>query len=244
MLKTYESMALKKNEQGYFLAFSGGKDSQVIYHLAEMAGVKFRAVYNVTTIDPPAVVQFIREHYPEVRFERRSKEGFFVLVRKKGLPFRRSRWCCEMLKETGGDGMVKVVGVRCEESSRRAKLWKEFSVRTGGQAFLAPIAYWTTRNVWDFLNNFAKVPHCRLYDEGWTRIGCIGCCMASKGVKRFEFERYPRFERAYKLAAQHYLERRDKQGKQTTGLDQYWRTYMEDDTPQEQCTFSLNFDQS
>lgn len=30
-------------EEGYFLAFSGGKDSQCVYHLAKMAGVKFDA---------------------------------------------------------------------------------------------------------------------------------------------------------------------------------------------------------
>lgn len=138
--------------------------------------------------------------------------------------------------------MVKVVGVRCEESSRRAKLWKEFAVKLGGRAYLAPIAYWTTSNVWEFLNNVARVPHCCLYDEGFSRIGCIGCCMASKSVKRMQFERYPRFEHAYKLAAQHYLEamreRRKKQGRQTSDLEGYWRKYMECDTPKEQCTFS------
>ena len=38
---------------GYFVAFSGGKDSQCIYHLCEMAGVKFDAYYSVTSVDPP-----------------------------------------------------------------------------------------------------------------------------------------------------------------------------------------------
>ena len=35
------------------VAFSGGKDSQTVYHLAEAAGVDFEAVYSATTIDPP-----------------------------------------------------------------------------------------------------------------------------------------------------------------------------------------------
>ena len=47
--------------EGYYLAFSGGKDSQTIYHLAQEAGVKFDAHYNVTGIDPPELVYFIRE---------------------------------------------------------------------------------------------------------------------------------------------------------------------------------------
>ena len=46
-LKTFEP------PEGYFLAFSGGKDSQAVYHLAKMAGVKFDAHYSLTTVDPP-----------------------------------------------------------------------------------------------------------------------------------------------------------------------------------------------
>ena len=48
--------------EGYHLAFSGGKDSQCIYHLAQMAGVKFDAHYNMTSVDPPELIYFIREH--------------------------------------------------------------------------------------------------------------------------------------------------------------------------------------
>ncbi|GAH60807.1 unnamed protein product, partial [marine sediment metagenome] len=46
---------LQENEpvEGYYLAFSGGKDSVVIYDLAEKAGVKFDAHYCVSPIDPP-----------------------------------------------------------------------------------------------------------------------------------------------------------------------------------------------
>lgn len=53
-------------QEGYFLAFSGGKDSQCIYHLAKMAGVKFDAHYQVTSVDPPELVQFIKAQYPDV----------------------------------------------------------------------------------------------------------------------------------------------------------------------------------
>jgi len=39
---------------GYILCDSGGKDSYyTILELAKMAGVRYQAVYNVTTIDPP-----------------------------------------------------------------------------------------------------------------------------------------------------------------------------------------------
>ena len=35
------------------VCYSGGKDSDVILELAKMAGVKYRAIYKNTTIDPP-----------------------------------------------------------------------------------------------------------------------------------------------------------------------------------------------
>ena len=54
-------------EEGYYIAFSGGKDSQCIYHLAVEAGVKFDAHYNLTTVDPPELVRFIKDNYPNVK---------------------------------------------------------------------------------------------------------------------------------------------------------------------------------
>lgn len=65
-LRSFERKALQMHPEGYYLCFSGGKDSQVIYALAKMAGVKFHAYYNITTVDPPELVYFIRKEYPEV----------------------------------------------------------------------------------------------------------------------------------------------------------------------------------
>jgi len=50
--------------EGYFVAFSGGKDSIVTLELTRMAGVKHQAFYTCSSIEPPEVVQFIRQHYP------------------------------------------------------------------------------------------------------------------------------------------------------------------------------------
>ena len=49
LLRKAESMALRFYPKGYYLAFSGGKDSQALYHLAKMADVKFEPHYAVTT---------------------------------------------------------------------------------------------------------------------------------------------------------------------------------------------------
>ena len=57
-----ERLRLFEPKEGYYLAFSGGKDSQVIYHLAKESGVRFEANYNITGIDPPELVYFIRKY--------------------------------------------------------------------------------------------------------------------------------------------------------------------------------------
>ena len=56
---------------------------------------------------------------------------------------------------------------------------------------ISPIIHWTEKDVWEFLNDVVKVPHCLLYDEGWHRIGCIGCPMSAHKQKMIENERYP-----------------------------------------------------
>lgn len=108
-----------KNGEGYYLAFSGGKDSQCVYHLCKMAGVKFDAHYAITSVDPPELIYFIREHYPDVEFTRQhyndgKPEHYCADGRPKPItmwsliadhtlpPTRKVRYCCASLKEPGG----------------------------------------------------------------------------------------------------------------------------------------------
>ena len=113
-------------EEGYYLAFSGGKDSQCIYHLAKMAGVKFDAHYNVTSVDPPELIRFIKRNYPDVHWDYpRDRDGKVVTMwnlipRKQMPPTRLARYCCEWFKESSGEGRVTVTGVRWAESANRA----------------------------------------------------------------------------------------------------------------------------
>lgn len=122
LIKKAERLALKMQpEKGFWLAFSGGKDSQCIYHLAKLAGVKFEAHYAVTTLDHPELVYFIRREYPEVIWDHPKRTFLQLCLYKKMLPTMTARFCCAELKESAGAGFCTIIGVRKAESSRRAK---------------------------------------------------------------------------------------------------------------------------
>lgn len=104
LLQKSEALALRYSPKGFYLAFSGGKDSQALYHVAKLAGVKFEGHYSLTTLDPPELVRFIRNKYPDVIIDRPEMTFAQLCVKKKALPTRLMRFCCSVLKETRGAG--------------------------------------------------------------------------------------------------------------------------------------------
>jgi phosphoadenosine phosphosulfate reductase len=208
LLQAMEPKALELGpEHGYFLGFSGGKDSVVIKRLADMAGVKYKARYSVTTIDPPELLAFIREHHPEVEWLRQDK-AMMTRVVEKGLPTRIMRWCCAEYKEQGGDGLVKMFGIRAAESPRRRIQWQHITAwRKGEGVAVNPILLWSDSDVWEFIKA-EGIPYCKLYNEGMERLGCIGCPMARKRGREAEFERWPRYRKLWLNAARKLWDRR------------------------------------
>lgn len=121
LLQKAESLALKYDENGFFLAFSCGKDSQCLYHIAELAGVKFKAHFSATSCDPPQVIKFCKTQYPEVDIIKPSISIYDMAVKKGILPMRIVRWCCQVYKEGHGAGRVVLTGVRKAESVNRSR---------------------------------------------------------------------------------------------------------------------------
>lgn len=220
LLRKCEQMALDyDSDDGFYLAFSGGKDSQVLYHIAKMAGVKFKAHMNLTSIDPPEVIRFVKRNYPDVELIKPTM-SIYDMAKKKGvLPTMQIRWCCAGFKEMSGAGKVTLIGIRKAESTRRSKReeieissrkfsgnfdqWEEHKekmvtcVNGKDKILVSPIIYWTERDVWNFLNS-NKIEHCNLYDNGYKRIGCILCPMSSHRQKIREIKDYPHVARNWK----------------------------------------------
>ena len=115
LFRLFEDTAIRYHPDGYYLAFSGGKDSVVIYALAKMAGVRFKAHYHMTTVDPPELVWFIRSSFPEVSTDYPEYSMWNLIVKKQIPPVRTARYCCEVLNERGGEGCFTVTGVRWQE---------------------------------------------------------------------------------------------------------------------------------
>ena len=61
---------------------------------------------------------------------------------------------------------------------------------------LNPIIDWSTDEVWEFIHEY-NIPYCPLYDEGYKRLGCIGCPMGGTAQRMHEFERWPKYKDAY-----------------------------------------------
>ena len=227
LLRRAETLALRMSPDGYHLAFSGGKDSVALYHLAKMAGVKFKAHMQITTIDPPELMRFVRSQYPDVVLHRPEINIYKLIEKKKMLPIRTKRYCCAYLKEQTGGGTVTLLGIRAAESPRRAA---RNEVQIGNHRFsgsfdqfnrnkerdfacvggkdkimLSPIYRWQDSDVWNFIRG-NNLPYCRLYDEGYQRIGCIFCPMSSVKNKARDRRRYPGVERAIKRSIQYLID--------------------------------------
>ncbi len=190
-----ERLKVFEPSEGYYGAFSGGKDSVTIKELARMAGVKVDWHYQLTTVDPPELVQFIKREHKNVQIHHPEKTMWQLIVENGMPPLRQMRYCCRILKERGGEGRVVITGIRQAESNKRAKrkMVEQCQMSGSTKRYVNPIIDWSDAEVWEFIRKH-NVPYCSLYDEGWKRLGCV-CCPNGNQVK--QAERWPKIAQGY-----------------------------------------------
>ena len=204
--------AAGKDGQVVEVAYSGGKDSDVILELTRMAGINYRAIYKNTTIDPPGTIKHCLENHVEII---RPKSTFFQLVEKKGMPNRFRRHCCAVLKEYKILDRV-IIGVRKAEGTKRAARYKEptecriYKGNKHAEQFF-PILDWTDEDVVQFIAKRNLKVHQLYYREDGTidpkrRLGCMACPLASIKKRREQFLKYPKLLRTYIKNAQKYID--------------------------------------
>lgn len=267
-LKCASDMSLRLFKKPLVITYSGGKDSDVLLHLAQASGIPFEVLHNLTTADAPETVRHVYD-----TFRRLEEKGipctvnkhvqpdgshmtmWNLIPRKLMPPTRLVRYCCAELKEGGGKGRFIATGVRWAESTARKKNRGTLEVlaATGrknnfvllndndenrrlfetcqlkGERVVNPIIDWKEEDVLDYAAA-EKIPMNPLYCEGFRRVGCIGCPMASSS-RYMEFARYPKIKMAYIRAFGRMLERRIALGKDAyswhSGVDVFhW--WMED----------------
>ncbi len=181
--------------EGYYLAFSGGKDSICLKHLADLAGVKYDIHFH-KTVDPPELLKYIKTYHSEVAIETPATSMFRLIIDQGIPPTRRMRFCCRVLKEEYGAGRVVLTGVRRDESHSRHGRKLVHICPSQGKIIINPMLEWSDVDVWTFIHS-EGLPYCSLYDEGWKRIGCVGCPNAYWKTRIKEFQRWPKFYRAF-----------------------------------------------
>ena len=201
-----------------YVAFSGGKDSVAVYGICRLAFReelldKCEFHYNVTGIDHPELVYFIRREFPFVIRDMYEHSMWELILKEKTPPTRLMRYCCRHLKERGGVGRFCVTGVRWAESPRRKAHRGELELDgkilnadntedrrqlehcIPRQKYICnPIVDWSDEEVWRFIVE-ENLPYCKLYDEGFHRLGCIGCPMDCE--RRKVLDAYPKFKEQY-----------------------------------------------
>lgn len=251
LLAKGEATALRMNpEEGYFLGFSGGKDSQAVYHLCKLAGVAFKPYYSVTGIDTPETIHFIRDNYPDVEFIH-HKQNFFQLVEEKGLPTIMRRYCCERLKEHFGAGQCVLTGVRAEESKKRSSYaaievfsrrkehqnqprkrdedWltqeEHQCIKGQDKIMIRPILNWTTEDVFQFLI-FVGAKVNPTYEKH-RRVGCMFCPFAPKAEIEYFETIYPKYRQRLLLAIERWGAKNGYYGLNSPEeVLQWWKTKM------------------
>lgn len=225
--------AISRNiTQPLYLAYSGGKDSDIIYHLAKKAKVPFVGVYNNTTIDRPGTIAHVK-YKDDIKIIQ-PRRTFFQLIEHRGLPSTFQRICCAKLKELY-IGQHVITGVRAAESTPRRLKYKEptacFVHKSGrtSQRYM-PILFWSDNEVEEYIAQEAIKCHPWYYEPDGTfcvkkRVGCLGCPMPEqRGIQ--DFVRYPKLLRRWCQALSVYRNTRPVLGTTITYYrDEYENMY-------------------
>ncbi len=247
-LQTASDMSLRMYDQPLVITYSGGKDSDVILHLAKASGIPFEVLHSHTTADAPQTVRHVRETFQKLEENgikctidyHRKPDGKCItmwnLIPKKLIPpTRLIRYCCEVLKEGDGKGRFIATGVRWDESTKRKQRGKlEVMTRNNknritlnndneedrrlfencqlkGKRVVNPIIDWGTADILAYIET-EKIPMNPLYGCGFSRVGCIGCPMAGRKGREFEFEMFPKYKAAYIRAFDKMVAERKRRG--------------------------------
>lgn len=82
---------------------------------------------NLTSVDPPEVIRFVKQNYPDVELIKPKMSIYDMALKKHLIPTRTIRWCCAEYKEMSGAG--KVTLIMEEEIMRKLRTYNVYSIK-------------------------------------------------------------------------------------------------------------------
>jgi 3'-phosphoadenosine 5'-phosphosulfate sulfotransferase (PAPS reductase)/FAD synthetase len=178
------------DESVFIVNVSGGKDSTATILAMREASIECRYVFSDTGWEMPQTYEYIEylERKLAITIDRVGKRGGMIgmIKSERSFPNNRVSWCTDKLKirplrryfehvaESTDTETVSVVGIRAEESTRRAEMPEfQFDDRWGGYVW-RPIHRWLIADVLA-IHHRHGVDVNPLYRLGFNRVGCAPC---------------------------------------------------------------------
>jgi phosphoadenosine phosphosulfate reductase len=157
-------MAWRINPRVRVFTVDTGRLPQETYDIMERVRERYKIEVEVFCPDPRQVEAMVRGHGLNLFYE--SVEA--------------RMWCCHVRKvepmRRALDGLgAWITGLRRDQSASRAMINKlALDSEHDGLVKLNPLCDWNAKQVWDYIDTY-DVPTHRLYQQGYTSIGCAPC---------------------------------------------------------------------
>jgi len=204
----------------FIVAFSGGKDSQVILDIVSrvIPPNQYKVVFTDTDMEIPFTYDIIKysEHFYTKKYEdldfviAKSDRKALELWESYGPPSRINRWCCSVLKTAlfgrkmkellstqRSPKLVVFEGVRSEESNKRDTYSRiGEGVKHINIVNSRPIFRWNLTEVYLYMF-YRNIRINKAYRYGLTRVGCSICPFASDWSEFIIRKLYPDLTKKY-----------------------------------------------
>jgi len=211
LAETRETIAHHFEEFGdrVAIAFSGGKDSEIVLFLCLLVAPNVPVVFNNTGVEYPETVKFVaslEEAWGLNLIVTHPEKSFWQCIEQYGFPrgtkYSRTRGahptaqCCYWLKEKPAllairqnHWLGQFTGISASESRNRMFLARDkgycYHIKKGNFCKIHPILWWTESEVWQFIHDNG-LPFNQAYLKGAERVGCMPCTAHKKWEEQMQ----------------------------------------------------------